>query len=55
MEEFQDRLYFGTDLAYIPQELPQVAYFRKLKDQKLISEAAYEKIAWKNAYKLLLE
>jgi predicted TIM-barrel fold metal-dependent hydrolase len=55
MEEFQDRLYFGTDLAYIPQELPQVAFFRKLKDQKLISEAAYEKIAWKNAYKLLLE
>lgn len=55
MEEFQDRLYFGTDLAYVPQELPQVAYFRKLKEKKLISETAYEKIAWKNAYKLLLE
>jgi predicted TIM-barrel fold metal-dependent hydrolase len=54
MEEFQDRLYFGTDIAYIPQVLPQVAYFRKLKEQKLISETAYEKIAWKNAYELLL-
>ncbi len=53
LEEFQDRLYFGTDIAYIPQELPQVPYFRKLKEQKLISGTTYEKIAWKNASKLL--
>lgn len=54
MEEFQNRLYFGTDIANVPQDLPIVPYFRKLKEQKLISEVTYEKIAWKNANKLLL-
>jgi predicted TIM-barrel fold metal-dependent hydrolase len=53
MEEFQDRLYFGTDIGSIPQVLPIVPYFRKLKEQKLISEVAYEKIAWKNAGRIL--
>ena len=53
MEEFQDRLYFGTDIANVPQELPIVGYFAKLKEKQLISAAAYEKIAWKNADRLL--
>ena len=51
LEEFQDRLYWGTDHA----KLPFVSYFRKLKEQHLISDAAYEKITWKNASRLLLE
>ncbi|MCE5346640.1 MAG: amidohydrolase family protein [Bacteroidales bacterium] len=55
MEEFQDRLYFGTDIANVPQDLPIVPYFRKLKEQRLISEEVYEKITWKNASKLLFE
>jgi predicted TIM-barrel fold metal-dependent hydrolase len=50
LEEFQDRLYYGTDHA----KLPFVAYFRNLKEKQLISAAAYEKITWKNAEKLLL-
>jgi len=54
MEEFQDRLYFGTDIANVPQDLPIVPYFKKLKEEKLISPQAYEKIAWKNAFNLLL-
>ena len=53
MEEFQDRLLFGTDIANDPQELPIVPYFRKLKAEKLISEEAYEKITWKNAVRML--
>ena len=51
LEEFQDRLYYGTDHA----KLPFVTYFRNLKEQHLISEEAYEKITWKNASRLLLE
>ena len=53
MEEFQDRLYWGTDIANVPQKLPIVDYFHKLKAEKLISQAAYEKITWQNANRLL--
>jgi predicted TIM-barrel fold metal-dependent hydrolase len=53
LEEFQDRLYWGTDIDVVPINLPIVPYFRKLKKEKLISETAYEKITWKNATKLL--
>ena len=53
MEEFQDRLYFGTDICSDPQETPIVEYFMKLKEEELISEAAYEKITWRNADRLL--
>lgn len=53
LEEFQDRLYWGTDIDVVPINLPIVPYFRKLKKEKLISETAYEKITWKNAVKLL--
>jgi uncharacterized protein len=51
LEDFQDRLYYGTDHA----KLPFVEYFRKLKAQHLISDTAYEKIIYKNASRLLLE
>ena len=53
MEEFQDRLYFGTDITGNFQETPIVEYFRKLREEKLISTEAYEKITWKNAVELL--
>jgi uncharacterized protein len=53
LEEFQDRLYWGTDIDTVPIDLPIVPYFKKLKEQRLISDAAYEKITWKNATKLL--
>ena len=50
LEEFQDRLYYGTDHA----KVPFVEYFKNLKAKRLISEAAYEKITYGNAAKLLL-
>ena len=53
LEEFQDRLCWGTDLANDPQELPIVGYFAKMKAEGLISDEAYEKITWKNADRLL--
>lgn len=53
LEEFQDRLYFGTDLANDPQPLPIVDHFRALKEEGVLSEAAWEKIAWRNAARLL--
>jgi hypothetical protein len=53
MEEFQDRLYFGTDIANVPQDLPQIPFFKRLKNEKLISMEAYENITWRNAVKLL--
>lgn len=56
MEEFQDRLLFGTDLSGVVwpnQRPPIVPYFQKLQDEKLISSEAYEKITWKNANRLL--
>lgn len=53
MEESQDRLYWGTDIANDPQELPIVSYFQNLKSKKLVSEGALEKITWRNASRLL--
>ena len=53
MEEFQDRLYFGTDIANVPQELPIVGYFARLRDERLISPDALEKISWRNTAQLL--
>lgn len=51
--EFQDQLYWGTDIANVPQKLPIVDYFHKLQAEKLISPAAYQKITWQNANRLL--
>lgn len=53
MEEFQDRLYWGTDIADSNQNLPIIDYFRRLKAETLISRETYEKITWKNANRLL--
>ena len=57
MEEFQDRLLFGTDICYVPVNLHKtfgiIKYFRKLRKERLISDEAYEKMAWKNANRLL--
>ena len=53
MEEFQDRLCFGTDIANVPQKLDIVPYFAKLKEERRIPADVYEKIAWQNADRLL--
>jgi hypothetical protein len=53
MEEFADRLHFGTDIANDPQELPIVEYFQELKREGRISEEAFEKITHRNTEALL--
>lgn len=53
MEEFQDRLFFGTDICNVPQDLPLVPFFNSLRAEGQLSPRAWEKIAWRNADKLL--
>jgi len=53
MEEFADRLYFGTDIANDPQEIPVVEYFNTMRKEKILPEETLEKITWKNADRLL--
>jgi predicted TIM-barrel fold metal-dependent hydrolase len=53
LEEFKDRLYWGSDFADPSMDIPQVDLFRKLKQEKLISDEAHRKITWENAVKLL--
>ncbi len=53
LEEFQDRLYWGSDIAILNQHIMQTETFAKIKSEKLIPPEAYEKITWKNAAKLL--
>lgn len=52
LEEFQDRLLFGTDLCHHNQDVPIVPFFRQLKDEQRISQMAYEKITHANACRL---
>ena len=63
LEEFQDRLYWGTDIARMPPDVciedyvknkwRIVGYFKALKVDRLISREAYDKITWRNANRLL--
>ena len=53
MEEFQDRLYWGTDIANDPQEPPNVQYFQKLRSEHLIPTEVWQKITSINACRLL--
>jgi len=53
MDEFQDRLFFGTDICAVGQKLPIVETFRKLAEEEPISKEALEKISWKNANRVL--
>jgi len=53
LEDFQDRLLFGTDIAGPGQELPLPAYLRDAVEKGHISREAFEKIIWKNANRIL--
>jgi predicted TIM-barrel fold metal-dependent hydrolase len=49
LEEFQDRLFFGTDICYVGQKLDVIPWWREAREKMRISEQAHEKISWKNA------
>ena len=53
LNEFSDRLLFGTDIANVPQETPIVGYLDELRDAGAISDEVYERVTWKNANRVL--
>lgn len=54
LNEFQDRLYFGTDLCHPSIDVNQcVNFFKGLRDDGTISSDVYDKIMYQNAAKLL--
>jgi predicted TIM-barrel fold metal-dependent hydrolase len=53
LEEFQDKLMFGTDISSNKKIIPHVEYFKEVKEGKKISMKAYEKIMQKNAIRVL--
>ena len=53
LNEFQDRLCFGTDICYAKQDLPLAGFLLELKAEGALSEETFEKIARGNARKLL--
>lgn len=53
LNEFNERLMFGTDICFFEQSLPLAEFLLKLKKDRRISEKVFENIAHKNAEKLL--
>jgi len=56
LDEFQDRLMFGTDSCRrsdLIQPVPNVGFHQELREQRRLSAAALEKIDWRNAVRLL--
>jgi predicted TIM-barrel fold metal-dependent hydrolase len=53
MEEFQDRLMFGTDICSPNGEMPLVEFMLKMRDEGKISETVFQKIARENAIRIL--
>ena len=53
LEEFQNRLMFGTDLDAPGQDIPQLRYLRHLEEDGKISKNVYDKIMYQNATRIL--
>ncbi len=53
MEEFQDKLLFGTDICAPHNDWPLVRFLQDAVNNGKISREAFEKITWKNANRLL--
>lgn len=53
LDEFQDRLLFGTDICTYEAELPMGDLLLKWREEGKISESVFRKIARENAVKLL--
>ena len=52
LTEFQDRLFFGTDICFPETELPMVDLLLEWRDTKKITEEVFNKVARGNAVKL---
>jgi predicted TIM-barrel fold metal-dependent hydrolase len=55
LNEFQDKLLFGTDVCFGGMEgrTPHLAYLRQLRAEERLSPEAYDKITHRNALRLL--
>ena len=53
LEEFQNKLLFGTDICHVNQDVPIIPYFKKALAEGKISQTAYAKITRKNAERIL--
>ena len=53
LAEFQDRLFFGTDLCSVGMDVPQVRFFDGLLKDGIITEEIYQKLSHKNAERVL--
>ncbi len=53
LNEFQDRLLFGTDICRADQNLPLAGFLKALRDEGKITQTVFDKIARQNALKLL--
>lgn len=53
MTEFQDKLFFGTDLFFKNQPVRIVDFLYEMRDGGYITNEVFEKIAYKNAEKFL--
>ncbi|MCX8081988.1 MAG: amidohydrolase family protein [bacterium] len=53
LKEFNKKLLFGTDLCHIGQETPIVGYFKKLKEEHILTDEEYDNIMYRNAEKVL--
>lgn len=53
IDEFQDRLLLGLDYCSVTNDMQHIEWLTKAKEEKNISQDAYEKIMWKNLNKIL--
>ncbi len=53
LDEFQDRLLFGTDICSFDMPFPMVDLLREWRDTKKITEEVFNKVARENAVRLL--
>ena len=53
LEEFQDKLIFGTDICNVGQTVPIVDYFRQGLTEGRISQVTYDKITERNVTRIL--
>ena len=53
MTEFQDRLFFGTDMCFPGMDVPIVKFLKEMLETNMITKEVYDKICYKNAEKFL--
>jgi len=53
LDEFQDRLLFGTDICSPTTPAPLIGFMREAHEQAKITDEVYEKVMWRNAAGLL--